>query len=98
MRVKGSVIPDQVTVEPYAEGVVEVRIRENVMAGDTEQDGYEYDEYVFHVPEQKGLKETINSNLKEWLITGRNIEVNENASVIHDMKSALEVMGVNLNE
>lgn len=101
MRVRGSVIPEQVTVEPYAhaEGISEVRVRENVLEVNKENDkGYEYDEYVLLVPTQDGLKQTIELNIKEWLVTGRNSEVNENASVIHDMKSALEIMGVNVNE
>lgn len=101
MRVRGSVIPEQVTVEPYAhaEGISEVRVRENVLEATTEgEKEYEYDEYVFLVPASDNLKQIIEGNLKEWLVTGRNSEVNENASVIHDMKSALEIMGVNVNE
>lgn len=101
MRVRGSVVPEQVTVEAYAQadGIAEVRVRENVLEATTEDvKEYEYDEYVFLVPSSDNLKQIIESNLKEWLVTGRNSEVNENASVIHDMKSALEIMGVNLNE
>lgn len=101
MRVQGGVIPEQVTVEPYprTSGVSEVRLRENIFEVDKERGKmYEYDEYVLHVPTTDNLKQTIESNLKDWLATGRSLEVNENASVIQDMKQALSILGVSTNE
>lgn len=101
MRVNSGVEPNAVSIEPYMpiDGCVEIRIRENVLSTETE-DGlkYEYDEYVFHMPNKEGLLDEINNNLNDWLATGRTIEVNESASVIQDMRKALEIMGVGINE
>ena len=103
MRVQGNNAPDTVAVETYLprKGYVEVRVRENVKQI-TETDPttgleycpYEYDEYVFHIPEREGLKEEIESNLSDWLATGRVLEVNEGASLVADMKDALNILGV----
>ena len=103
MRVQGNNAPDSVTVEAYLprKGYAEVRVRENVKQI-TETDPttgleyclYEYDEYVFHIPEREGLKEEIESNLSDWLATGRVLEVNEGASLVADMKDALNILGV----
>ena len=66
---------------------VEVRLRENVRQ---RPDGeFEYDEYVIHVKEKDGLQAEIESNLAEWLATGRMLEVNENASVVQDMRTEI---------
>ena len=66
---------------------VEVRLRENVRQ---HPDGeFEYDEYVIHVKEKDGLQAEIESNLAEWLATGRMLEVNENASVVQDMRTEI---------
>ena len=59
---------------------------------------YEYDEYVFLLKDREGLQEDIEANLSDWLITGRTLEVNEGASLVQDMKAALEILGVNTNE
>lgn len=101
MRVKGGVSPDVISIEPYMpiEGYVEIRVRENI--NEVSKDNgieFEYDEYTFRVPDREGLKEDIETNLNDWLVTGRTIEVNEGASIIQDMKSALAVMGVNVND
>lgn len=90
MRVRGSISPDVVTVEDSARlnGFSEVRVRENInevtetdnMTGDTVT-LYEYDEYVFNVPKQKGLKKKITANLSDWLLTGKNMEVATNATL-----------------
>ena len=101
MRVRGSVTPKQITVEPYLciSGVSEVRLRENVIEVSTEYGKeYDYDEYVLHIPTIDNLKSTIESNLKDWLATGRSLEVNENASMVQDMKQALSILGVSMNE
>lgn len=101
MRVNSGVEPITVLIEPYMPiaGYVEVRIRENVSSFETEKGlKYEYDEYVFHVPDKPGLSDDINNNLNDWLATGRSLEVNENASMIQDMKQALSILGVSMNE
>ena len=104
MRVRGNMTPAALTVEPYnpVPGQVEVRLRENikkisVVDSMTEQTVtmYEYDEYVFLLKDREGLQEDIEANMADWLVTGRTLEVNEGASIIQDMKAALEIMGVN---
>jgi len=81
---------------------VEVRLRENIKEV-TETDPqtettltlFEYDEYTFLLKDREGLQEDIESNLSDWLITGRTLEVNESASIVQDMKAALEILEVN---
>ena len=59
---------------------------------------FEYDEYTFVLPDREGLREDIEANMADWLVTGRTLEVNEGASIIYEMKAALEILGVNTNE
>lgn len=81
---------------------MEVRLRENIKEV-TETDPqtetsvtlFEYDEYTFLLKDRAGLQEDIESNLSDWLITGRTLEVNESASIVQDMKAALEILEVN---
>lgn len=81
---------------------MEVRLRENIKEV-TETDPqtettltlFEYDEYTFLLKDREGLQEDIESNLSNWLITGRTLEVNESASIVQDMKAALEILEVN---
>lgn len=81
---------------------MEVRLRENIKEV-TETDPqtetpltmFEYDEYTFLLKDREGLREDIESNLSDWLITGRTLEVNESASIVQDMKAALEILEVN---
>ena len=104
MRVRGNISPATLTVESYLpmEGYVEVRLRENINEV-TETDPqtettitmFEYDEYTFLLKDREGLQADIEGNLNDWLITGRTLEVNESASIIQDMKAALEILGVN---
>ena len=98
MRVRGNVAPAPILVEPYPakEGYVEVRLRENiktVVETDTQTQTditmYEYDEYTFHVPNRDGLRNDIESNLADWIATGRTVEVNESASIVQDVKAEL---------
>lgn len=107
MRVRGNIQPAVITVEPYRpiQGYVEVRLRENINPItvkdshlETEIDMFEYDEYTFLLAEKEGLEQEIKANINDWLITGKTLEVNENASIVQDMKAALEVLGVNANE
>lgn len=86
-------------------GYVELRLRENVKEvsevdemTETEITMYEYDEYTFLLKDKEGLKEEIEANMSDWLITGRTLEINESASIVQDMKAALEILGVNTNE
>lgn len=97
MRVQGNASPAAATVESYwpMPGYAEIRLHENIK--DITPTGvenptplFEYDEYVIHVKEKDGLQAEIESNLAEWLITGRMLEVNENASVVQDMKAELK--------
>ena len=104
MRVKGNVSPNVLDIESYRPmpGYVEARLRENinevtVVDEMTEQEikMFEYDEYTFIIREREGLRADIEANMADWLVTGRTLEVNEGASIIQDMKAALEIMGVN---
>lgn len=97
MRVQGNASPSAVTVESYwpMPGYAEIRLHENIVditPTDIENPAplFEYDEYVIRVKEKAGLQAEIESNLAEWLITGRMFEVNENASVVQDMKVELK--------
>ena len=104
MRVRGNISPATLSVESYLpmEGYVEVRLRENINEV-TETDPqtettitmFEYDEYTFLLKDREGLQADIEGNLNNWLITGRTLEVNESASIVQDMKAALEILGVN---
>lgn len=97
MRVQGNASPSAVTIESYwpMPGYAEIRLHENIVditPTDIENPAplFEYDEYVIRVKEKAGLQAEIESNLAEWLITGRMLEVNENASVVQDMKIELK--------
>lgn len=104
MRVRGNISPVTLSVESYLplEGYAEVRLRENIKEV-TETDPqtetpltmFEYDEYTFLLKDREGLQEDIENNLSDWLITGRTLEVNESASIVQDMKAALEILEVN---
>ena len=107
MRVKGSVHPATITLEPYhpVPGYSELRLRENVKEISSVDDMtgqeiimFEYDEYTFLLKDKEGLREEIEANLTDLLITGRTLEVNETASIVQDMKEALEILGVNTDE
>jgi hypothetical protein len=85
------------------EGYVEVRLRENIKEvtdidpqTETSVTMFEYDEYTFHLKDREGLKEDIENNLSDWLITGRTLEVNEGASIVQDMREALGIVGVSV--
>ena len=92
MKVKGNNLPEAVHIERYLPkaGYVEVRLTENAVQ--LEENLWEYDEYVLHV--QGVTKEQIEENLSDWLITGRTLEVNENASEMADRKATMDVLGV----
>lgn len=97
MRVQGNASPSAVTVESYwlMPGYAEIRLHENIKditPTDVENPTslFEYDEYVIHVKEKDGLQAEIESNLAEWLATGRMLEVNENASIVQDMRTELK--------
>ena len=96
MRVQGNASPAAVTVESYwpMPGYAEIRLHENkkdITPTDVENPTplFEYDEYVFHVKQRDGLQEEIESNLAEWLATGRTLEVNERASIVQDMRAEI---------
>lgn len=52
--------------------------------------------YTFHLAGKEGLREEIEGNMSNWLITGRTLEINEGASIVQDMKEALEIVGVSV--
>ena len=102
MRVRGNLSPNALDIEAFAPmpGYVEVRLRENVKSvtvvdemTEAEVTMYEYDEYTFHLADKEGLREEIEANLTDWLITGRTLEINEGASIVQDMKEGLEIVG-----
>lgn len=104
MRVKGNILPNVLDIEEYRPmpGYVEVRLRENFREvsvtdemTETAVTMMEYDEYTFILKNKDTLRENIEANMEDWLITGRTLEVNEGASIIQDMKAALEIVGVN---
>lgn len=106
MRVRGNVSPDVLHIEPYhpMAGYVEVRVRENINTLQITDEVskqpvtmYEYDEYTFILPERSDLEADIKENMTDWLVTGKTLEVNEGASIVQDMKAALEILGVKEN-
>ena len=98
MRVQGNVYPEAITVEAYlpVPGMAEVRLRENV--AQLEDTLYVYDEYTTLMKGRPGLKEDITANLSDWMTTLRTLEVNENASILRDMREALAILGVSVDE
>ena len=94
MKVKGNNIPEAIHIERYLpkSGYVEVRLTENPVQ--LEEELYQYDEYVLQIPQRENLAEEIEANLNDWLITGRTLEVNENASEMADRKATMDVLGV----
>ena len=75
-----------------------IGLKEVVRWGEGEKEivMYEYDEYTFLLKDKDGLKDEIEANMTDWLITGRTLEINESASIIRDMKEALEILEVNV--
>ena len=98
MRVQGNVYPEAITVEAYlpVPGMAEVRLRENV--AQLEDTLYVYDEYTTLMKDRPSLKEDITANLSDWMTTLRTLEVNENASILRDMREALAILGVSVDE
>lgn len=101
MRVRGDISPNTISIETYPqqEGYVEIRLRENVTEV-TEQINeqpvkfFEYDEYLMIIPNRDGLQKEIETNFDEWVLTGRTLEFNDQASMAHEMRDALETLGV----
>ena len=94
MKVKGNLIPEAIHIERYLPkaGYVEVRLTENAVQ--LEENLWQYDEYVLQIPQRENLAEEIEANLHDWLITGRTLEVNDNASEMADRKATMDVLGV----
>ena len=107
MRVKGNVSPSVLNIEPYAPtaGHVEVRLRDNInpivekdeMTGQ-EISMFEYDEYIFILPDREGLRDEIEANLTDWLSTGRTLEVNPNASIVSEQRRDINAYEAALSE
>lgn len=105
MRVRGNVSPNVLDIEPFhpMKGYVEVRLRENIRSftsvdemSEQEITMFEYDEYTFHLRDKEGLRDEIEANMDDWLVTGRTLEINEGASIVQDMKEALQIVGVSV--
>lgn len=101
MRVVGDKNPEVIKVEQMLNNnLAEVRIRQNVsqITVTNEFIGthtmYQYDEYVMKMPYRDTLKAEIESNLQDWLATGRTLEYNVMASIPYDMKQALDILGI----
>ena len=91
MRVRGNISPNTLDIENYHSkpGYVEVRLRENINVVSvidemTEQEVkmFEYDEYTIIIRDRDGLREDIESNMTDWLATGRSLEINEKSSIL----------------
>jgi hypothetical protein len=107
MRVTSNISPEILVIEDYhaLPGYVEIRLRENIKKVSeieplTKQEVtvFEYDEYTFLQKDRPGLREDVEANMSDWVITGRSFEINERASIYQDMKRALEIMGVSIDE
>lgn len=99
MRIRGNISPEIIHIEPYAPtpGYVEIRLRENIKEvtevdemTETEVTMFEYDEFVFHETHREGLREEIENNLTAWMQTGRELEVNVNASMYKEVQDQAE--------
>lgn len=90
MRIQGNTSPAPVLVEAYPPkvGMMRLWLRENIQQ--LEDGLYEYDEYTTILPEKAGLEAEVNANRSDWLQTLRNLEVDDRASVVVDMKEGLE--------
>jgi hypothetical protein len=92
MRTRGNVYPVIISVEdcPYKTGHVEVRIREKVKDISTDESSmFEYDEYTFVLADRDNIREDIEVNLADWIATGRMLEVNENATIICELREEI---------
>lgn len=83
MRVKGNVSPKSFDIEVYGgdRSKVEVRVRENIKPSGEIINEFEYDEYLFIIDNESNLKNKIKNNLEDWLATGRNLEINPQATL-----------------
>lgn len=108
MRVRGNISPSTIetTESPLNSNLVELRVRENInkfteedsQTGETIE-GYEYDEYVFTIPNDETVIESIENNLEDWLTTGRTSEVAPQATLYVTAKSdAIDAYTLDLME
>ena len=107
MIVKGNISPNALNIEPYAPkaGHVEVWLRDNInpIVETDEMTGqgismFEYDEYIFVLPDFEGLRAHIEANMADWLATGRTLEVNQNASIVADQRRDINAYQQALSE
>ncbi len=90
--------PISITECPNQKGYIEVRLRGNltqISGGDNLT--YEYDEYLLIIPKEENLQEKIENDFDNWFLTGRTLEVNYDSSVIQEMETGLNILGVNNN-
>lgn len=93
MRILGNKYPDIISIEPYSleKGCVELRIRDKVK--DVSKDGatlVQFDEFTFILKDEEGLRQKVEDNLADWIATGRSLEVNENATIICELREEIE--------
>ena len=50
---------------------------------------FEYDEYVFLEQDRENLESDILQNFDEWVETGRQLEINEKASILVEQENLL---------
>lgn len=90
MRVRGNLKPNALNIAKYEPNSkkVEVRLRENISEYEeidpmTEKavTGYEYDEYILIVDNEKDLEKKIKADFDNWLMTGRTVEINTQATL-----------------
>ena len=90
--------PVSITDHPNQKGYVEIRLRGNLtQINDGDAPTYEYDEYLLIIPKEENLQEKIKNDFDNWFLTGRTLEVNYNSSVVQEMKTGLNILGVNDN-
>ena len=93
MRVIGDNEPKVLQIEPFGfDNKIEIRVRENIHENIIEYEGtskveYIYDEYTFILDDSEELRESLNNNIDKWLVTGRNLEINVNATLYLNAKS-----------
>lgn len=94
MRVIGDCKPDVIQIEPFGINTnkIEIRFRENIVEkvtndGEKERIEYIYDEYTFVLEDSDDLRQSIDNNIEQWLVTGRNQEVNQAATLFLNAKA-----------
>lgn len=95
MKVRGSVIPEKISVTEYGgdKNFYEVRLRTNIQPFENNGDntegkpkGYIYDEYIQILKKDKKIIESINNHFDDWVASCRCSEIPTDASLYVDAK------------